>query len=121
MCTFVSMTARRKRALGRELRDTVFRLCLAAGVFLGMLWDLHHHQSAQRPSSAACSEHGAHHIAISRVGHCIGNELSSALLSWLTPLGIGLLLGAIVGVVLASTIRLGRGPSRARARQVGRR
>jgi len=114
---FVSMTARRKRALGRELRDAVFRLCSAAGLLLGLLWALHHHQPAKRPSSAACSEHGAPHLAISRVGHCIGSEFSSALLSWLTPMGIGLLVGVIVGVVLASTIRLGRGTSRARPRQ----
>jgi hypothetical protein len=76
-----------------------------------------HHPPAKRPSSAACSEHGAHHLAISRAGHCIGTEFSSALLAWLTPLGIGLLVGAIVGIALASTIRLGRGSSRARPRQ----
>jgi hypothetical protein len=107
MRAFVSMTARRKRALGRELRDTVFRLCSAIGVFLGLLWDLHHHQSAQRPSSARCRGHGTH---ISWLGHCIGDELSSALASWLIPIVIGLLIGALVGVVLASMIRLGRGP-----------
>jgi hypothetical protein len=117
MPAFVSMTARRKRALGRELRDTVFRLCSAAGLLLGFLWALHHHQPAKRPPSRACSEHGAHHIAISLVGHCIGSEVSSALISWLTPMGIGLLVGEILGVVLASTIRLGRDTSRARPRQ----
>jgi len=106
MHVFVSMTARRKRALGRELRDVIFRVCSATGVFLGLLWDLHNHQSAQRPSSAGCREHGAH---VGRVGHCIGDELSSALASWLIPIGIGLLIGVLVGVVLASTIRLGRG------------
>jgi hypothetical protein len=105
------MTGRRKRALGRELRDTVFRLCSATGVFLGLLWDLHHHQSAQRPSSAGCRKHGAH---ISQVGHCIGDALSSALASWLIPIGIGLLVGAIVGVAFASMIRVGRGTSRVR-------
>jgi membrane glycosyltransferase len=116
MPTFVSMSARRKRALGRDLRDTAFRLCSAAGLLLGLLWTLHHHQPAKRPSSAACSQHGAHHLAI-QVGHCIGNEFSSALLSWLTPMGIGLLVGVIVGVVLASMIRLGRGAGRAGPRQ----
>jgi hypothetical protein len=30
-------TARRKRAIGRELRDAVFRLCSAAGLLLGLL------------------------------------------------------------------------------------
>jgi hypothetical protein len=121
MRTSVSMTARQKRALGRELRDTIFRLCSAAGVFLGLLWDLHHRPSAQRPSSTACLEHGARHAAISQVGHCIGSEFSDALLSWLTPIGIGLLVGALVGVVFASMIRLGRGTGRHRARQAGRR
>jgi hypothetical protein len=79
-----------------------------AGVVLGMLWDLHH-QPGKRPSSPACSEHGAHHVAISQAGQCIGHATSSALLSWLTPIGIGLLVGTLVGVVLASMIRLGRG------------
>jgi hypothetical protein len=78
-----------------------------------MLWDFRHPKFAQHPSSAACSEHAAHHIAASRVGHCIGNEFSSALAYWLIPIGIGLLVGMFVGVVLASMIRLGRGPSRA--------
>jgi predicted DNA repair protein MutK len=114
MPTFVSMTARRKRALGRELRDTVFRLCSVAGLVLGMLWDLHYHQSGKRPSSRACSEHGAHHIAISQAAQCIGNATSSALLSWLTPIGVGLLVGVIVGVLFASMIRLGRDSSHSR-------
>lgn len=113
ICTFVSMTARRKRALGRELRDTVLRLCLAAGVSAGILWDLRHPKSAQRPASATCSDHAAHHIAASQVGQCVGNEFSSALAHWLIPIGIGLLVGMFVGVVLASMIRLGRDPSRA--------
>jgi hypothetical protein len=115
------MTARQKRALGRELRDTLFRLCSAAGVFLGLLWDLHHHLSAQRPSRADCPVHSAGHAAISRFGHCLGSELSSIVLSWLIPIGIGLLLGALVGVLLASMIHLGRGPGHPRARQAGRR
>jgi hypothetical protein len=112
MPTFVSMTTRRKRALGREVRDTVFRLCSVGGLVLGMLWNLHHHQAGKRPSSAACSGHGADHIAISRAEHCIGNAISSTLISWLTPMGVGHLVGVIVGVVLASMIRLGRGPAR---------
>jgi hypothetical protein len=76
MHTSVSMTVRRKRALGRELRDIVFRLCSVAGVTLGMLWDLHHPKYAQRPSNAACG-HTARHIVASHIGHCIGNEVSS--------------------------------------------
>jgi hypothetical protein len=119
--TSVSRTTRRKRALGRELRDIVFRLCSAAGVTLGLVWDLHHPKSAQRPFSTACSGHTAHRIAASQVGHCVGNELSSALAHWLLPIGVGLGIGVITGVLLASMIRLGRGDGRTRALQSRRR
>lgn len=112
MPTFMSLTARQKRAFGRELRDTLFRLCSAGGLFVGLLWDIHNHLSVQRPSRATCSVHGVGHAAISRIGHCIGNELTGIVVSWLIPIGVGLLLGALVGALLATTIRLGRSPGR---------
>lgn len=109
----VSMTPRQKRVLGRELRDTVFRLCVGAGGLLGLLSDLHH-PSVGRTSRPTCSVHIAGHAAISRFGHCFGSEFSSIGLSLLTPIAIGLLLGALVGALAASMIRLGPRCTRAR-------
>jgi hypothetical protein len=108
MHTLVSLTARQKRALGRDLRDAVFRLCSAAGVLLGLLWDLSHSSARGRPLSGACRAHAAGHAAMGMLARCIGSELSSVILAWLIPVGVGLLLGALVGVLLASMIRLGR-------------
>jgi len=103
------------------LRDTVFRLSSAAGVLLALLWDLRHGSATGRPSSAACRAHAAGHAAMGILSHCIGSELSSAILTWLIPVGVGLLLGVLVGVLLASMIRLGRGPGQRRAREAKRR
>jgi membrane glycosyltransferase len=112
----MGFTARQKRTLGRELRDVTFRLCSMVGGFLGLLWDLHHQLTAQRPPGITCHAHGSSKAMMTRMGHCIGSQLSSAVLSWLIPIVLGLLLGVLVGVILASTIRLGRTPDRPRAR-----
>jgi len=114
----MALSPQRKRALGRDLRDTVFRLCAVAGGFLALLWDVHHKvgQSAHATSDA-CAKHPAGSAAAGAVGHCVGSELSTVILAWLIPVAVGLLVGSLVGLALASMIRVGRGKAPRRARR----
>jgi ABC-type nitrate/sulfonate/bicarbonate transport system permease component len=110
------LTPRMTPALGRELRDALFSLCSVAGGFLGILWALHHQPATRATPSTTCPGHTAravHGIAI----HCLADHLTRAILAGLLPAFAGLLLGAIVGVMLASLLRLGRRPSRSQARR----
>jgi hypothetical protein len=43
---------------------------------------------------------------------CISSDLSAALGAWVIPICVGAIVGMLVGVVLAQTIRLGRKPER---------
>src|ERR1700722_2427221 len=115
---FVSTAARRKRALGRELRDLTFRLSVVAGIFAGLLWYLHHpHSSRTHSQATGCAAHHGHRLAASQLGHCVGSALSRELVSWLIPIGVGLLLGTVIGIALAQIIRLGRGSDHTRMRR----
>jgi hypothetical protein len=113
----VTVNARQKRALGRELRDVVFRICSVAGLVFGALWASHHRYiSPAAGHGGGCAAHHAPREALRGVGRCVGTELSNAVMAWVIPGGVGLLLGALVGAMLASVIRLGRRSSPLRAR-----
>ena len=118
----MALNARQKRVLGRDLRDAVLRLCAAAGGFLALLWDVHH--KVGQPAHAAndaCGEHAPGRAAAGSVVHCVGSELSTVILAWLIPVAVGLLVGSLVGLALASVIRLGRSPASRQARRSSRR
>jgi hypothetical protein len=92
----MAMSVKRKRVLRRELRDVVFRLSAAGGLFLGFLWAL------ERPSpheAASCAGDAAE-----RIGECVGDSILSGLLPYVLGMGVGIMVGGIVGAVLARTL-----------------
>jgi ethanolamine transporter EutH len=108
----VVLDARRSRVLRRELRDLVFKLCSIAGVALVFLWALHHQATLAQLSRGACSRHAAGHAATITLGRCLGSELPSIMRTWVIPIGVGALLGAIIALGCALMIRVERGPRR---------
>ena len=83
--------------LGRELRDLVFGACSIAGIVLGGKWAAHH----QYVPHACPSAPRGHSL----LGQCVATTLSQVLQAWLVPIGIGLIIGASVGLALAVMIR----------------
>jgi len=86
--------------IGRGLRDLVFRGCTVAGGFLGFSLALKDHRGPQRAPNI-CRTH-AHayvhaHVLEHAITQCIGSDLATAVLSWVLPVGLGLLIGAVVG------------------------
>jgi len=56
-------------------------------------------------------EHQQHpHVLAHTFAQCIDTSLMEAMLSWLIPVGLGLLIGAVVGCLLALMIPVGRRP-----------
>lgn len=103
--------------LGRELRDLVFRVCVAAGILLGGLWALHHQYVQPRHQCSGIRASGP--AAVRAFGRCLHSDLSGVMMAWAIPICVGALLGTLVGVMLALMIRLGRRPQvagRVRAR-----
>jgi hypothetical protein len=80
-------------------------LSTTAGLVGGFLWAYHHRYVAPK-----------HVCARARTGvratTCLSSDLSHALASWVIPIGVGMLIGAAVGLPLALMIRLGRSPAR---------
>jgi hypothetical protein len=101
------MNARQKPSLGRELRDVVFRLCSAGGLVLGVSWGVYYHfvRTAQG-HHGLCGAHQVSRAASQSIGRCAGAGLPDVALSWLIPAGIGLLFGALIGLLLTSEVRL---------------
>jgi hypothetical protein len=116
----VRLNARQERALGRELRDVVFRLCSAGGLLLGVLWGVYRHyvQTAQG-HHRLCGAHPVSRAVSQSVGRCAATGVPEAILSWVLPAVLGLLIGALLGLLLTSEVRLvGISPARsARARR----
>lgn len=102
----MALSSRQRRLIGRELRDIVFRLCTAGGGFVGLIWGLHHPSKPQRVNPAQCSAHAAHPVA--QCMHSI--DIAGPIGAVLIPFCIGLLVGALVGLLVVSMIRLGRTP-----------
>jgi hypothetical protein len=106
----------RKRKLGRELREFVLRACMTAGGVLGGLWALdHQYVPPKHICNSAFRGHqpGAKGVTGERLlGTCITSDLSHILLAWFIPIGVGLIIGALVGFALALMIRVGRSPAR---------
>jgi hypothetical protein len=96
--------------MGRELRDLVFRLSTIAGVLVGAFWGFHHQYVA--PQHPCPGIHARGSAAARAAGRCISSDLSAALGAWVIPICVGAIVGMLVGVVLAQTIRLGRKPER---------
>lgn len=94
------------------MRDLVLKACLIAGTLLGFLWALHHQNVAPRRlcgSVAQVHERGV--AGTRRLEHCLSSDLSSVLLAWIIPIGVGTIAGALVGLAFARMIRLGRTPT----------
>jgi len=106
----VALDPRRRRRLGRDLRDAIFRLCTAAGGFLAILWDVHHRARQANVSRAgAChSHHAAGKAAMTSLGHCVNEALSRVVVAWTVPVVAGVALGASAGLAFAFAIPLGR-------------
>jgi hypothetical protein len=116
----VALNARQKRALGRELRDVVFRLCCAGGLVLGVLWGVYrHYGQTSQGHHRLCGAHAVSRAVSHSLGRCAAAGLSDVMLSWLIPAGLGLLVGALLGLLLTSEVRLvgDSAPLGARARR----
>ena len=92
----MAMTVRQKRALARGARSTIFEACLAAGVLIALWWGIKH------PEHVADCARPANHV----VQHCISNTIGTVASHWALTLGAGAVIGALVGAVLASVIRI---------------
>jgi hypothetical protein len=92
------------------MRDLVFRGCTVAGGFLGLSLALKDYRTnSQRPRST-CHPHVITHAFIHSATQCIGTDLQADILSLVLPVGLGLLIGAVVGCLLALMIPIGRRP-----------
>lgn len=89
----------------------VFRVCSGGGAFLGLMWALKHTDTRPSPPHA-CRPHAIAHgqTAAHAAAQCLGSSLASEVLAWLVPVLVGGGVGAVVGLLLASMIRLGRAP-----------
>jgi hypothetical protein len=84
-------------------------LSTTAGLAGGFLWALHHQYVAAKHVCV----HGGHQLGATRTATtCLSSDLSHALAAWVIPIGVGVLIGAAVGLPLALMIRLGRSPAR---------
>jgi hypothetical protein len=115
----VTISRRQRRVIGHELRDLVFRVCSGGGAFLGLMWALERTSTHHSPPQACRPPTTIHgHVAMRALGQCLGSSVTSEVLAWLSPVLVGGGVGALVGLVLASMIRLGRAPKPAVAKGV---
>lgn len=101
------MSDRKKEALLAELRDLTFRVCAAAGALAGLYAGFE--SAPAKPADCA------------RGDACVAETLLEAMTRVLGPAGLGLLVGALVGVGLAQLFRRRRGVSRSPTAPVGER
>lgn len=90
------MTVRRKRALARGARSTIFEVCLSTGVLISLWWGIKH------PEHVAGCARPANHVQ-----HCISNTIGTVASHWALTLGAGAIIGALAGAALASLIPRG--------------
>lgn len=86
---------RRRRSFVRELRDALVKLGIIAGLIGALFYGLDHPLHPERCTSKA-KEHG--------IGSCVGHELSAQLLHWGIIVMAGVLVGGVIGGVLARMI-----------------
>ena len=103
------MSPGRKQVLLHELRDVLFRACSAGGALLGLVYALHHWNS--RP--AECKG-GSDALA-----GCASHTLSSGVISFLLPVFVAAIAGALIGALLARRIG-SRSPRTPRSRAARR-
>ena len=106
--TLVAPNARQKQKLGHEIRDFLFRLSTVAGILLGAFWAFHHQYVA--PQHPCPGIHARGSGVVRTFGRCFSSDLSATGEAWVIPICVGALLGMLVGVMLALTIRVGRRP-----------
>ena len=78
------------------LRDSTMRLGAGLGVMGGVWWGLKHPEHVK-----SCSTHGPANTVIAR---CTSHTLAAVAVHWALILGVGLGIGALVGVAIASLI-----------------
>jgi hypothetical protein len=80
-----------------RVTEWVLRICAGLGVIVGLFWGLHHEPRV------ACSARGTAAAAINR---CTTNSITAIGTHWGIALGGGLLLGGMVGVIVALLLRV---------------
>lgn len=101
----MAMTARKKRALTAGLRSTIFEACLSAGLLASLWWGI------KNPEHVARCANGPRSHAIH---HCISDTIGTIAWHWAFVLGTGAIIGALVGVGLASLVPSGSTPKATR-------
>ena len=89
---------RKTRPFRAELADLVFHACSAAGLVLGFLW------AYQQPAPSTPSSCGR-----DRVGECLGDGLIANALPYVAGITVGVLSGAVIGMLLSRGITQSRG------------
>lgn len=79
-----------------HLRALALRICTAIGLVAGFIYGWHHQ------AHVTCTSHGAAATSISR---CTNRSLIAIALHWGLALGGGLLLGGLVGLLLALSFK----------------
>lgn len=94
------MTVRQKRALARNLRSTVFEVCVCVGVLASLQWAVKHPEHVAR---CATGHEPTSHV----IQHCVSDTIGTVASHWALTLGAGAIIGALVGAALASLIPRG--------------
>ena len=89
------LSKHQRRAFRRRTRHLIFNLTTGAGALLGLLWAI------DQPTPAVPEACGPRTISTDSIGRCMGESLMAALLPYAVAVGLGLLCGAVLGVVLA--------------------
>jgi hypothetical protein len=76
----------------------------AAGGFLGFFLALKDYRTHPPRATGTCHPHVPTHA----FAQCIGTGLEAGILAWIIPVGLGLLIGTIVGCLIALMIPVGR-------------
>jgi hypothetical protein len=92
----MARTPPRKQAFVDELRDGAMRLGAILGLAGGVWWGFKHPEHL-----GSCSTHGP---ASAVLGHCTSHTLTTVAVHWALILGVGLGIGGLLGVVVATLI-----------------
>lgn len=91
------MSYAKRRAAHGAVREFLVRVFAAVGVATGLLWAL---QRPAPPPAAACKQGGAQ-----SVGSCFSETLLSTLLPYVSAMGFGLVVGAVIGFLISALIK----------------